>query len=50
MEIDSDYGWEIDHFRPLYDIGHLIPMHWQNNRAKGDCYPYWQTQISSDGE
>lgn len=39
------YGWEIDHIRPVSaggadDLENLQPLQWQNNRAKGDKYPY----------
>lgn len=50
----TDYGWEIDHIRPLasdgsYDITNLEPMQWENNRHKGDDYPKWNTCKSSNG-
>lgn len=50
----SEYGWEIDHIRPLaadgtYDDSNLLPTHWRNNRSKGDNYPTWETAISSEG-
>jgi 5-methylcytosine-specific restriction endonuclease McrA len=42
---DSKYGWEVDHIRPKRLLGHddlsnLQPLHWENNVAKGDSYPY----------
>jgi len=38
------WGWEIDHIRPVSEGGtdsiiNLRPLHWANNRAKGDNYP-----------
>lgn len=37
-------GWEIDHFKPQSkggsnDIRNLRPLHWKDNRKKGDKYP-----------
>ena len=42
--IDSDFGWEIDHVYPRALGGttieeNLRPMQWKNNRSKGDDYP-----------
>ncbi|WP_417736098.1 HNH endonuclease [Rosistilla oblonga] len=39
-------GWEIDHIVPVSKAGtdqlsNLQPMHWQNNRVKGDTWPNW---------
>ena len=45
------YGWEIDHIRPKSDfpkdsnpdlMNNYEPMHWGNNRAKGDQYPNFE--------
>lgn len=46
------YGWEIDHVKPVArsgnnDLNNLHPLHWKNNRTKGDDYPTWGTSISS---
>lgn len=41
----SKYGWEIDHIYPesmggTDDISNLQPLQWENNRKKGDDYPF----------
>jgi hypothetical protein len=40
----SKYGWEIDHIIPVTQGGtddpeNLRPLHWMNNRIKGETYP-----------
>ena len=42
---DSVYGWEIDHIKPTArggtdDLSNLQPLQWENNRRKGDTYPW----------
>lgn len=44
-KIDSRFGWEIDHILPVSKGGtdifsNLQPLYWQNNREKGDKYPW----------
>ena len=41
----TTYGWEIDHIKPVAlggddDLSNLQPLHWENNRQKGDKYPW----------
>ncbi len=43
--INSQYGWEVDHIRPVAkngtdDLSNLQPLQWENNRKKGDTYPW----------
>ncbi len=43
---ESEFGWEIDHIRPVNlggsdHISNLQPLHWQNNAAKGDGPLVW---------
>ena len=38
---DSEYGWNIDHIKPVAkggsdDISNLQPLHWENNASKQD--------------
>lgn len=45
-DTNSENGWEIDHIMPTSlggtsDLINLQPLHWENNRRKGDNYP-WQ--------
>ena len=42
---NSKFGWEIDHIKPSSksgsdSINNLQPLYWENNRAKGDSYPW----------
>jgi 5-methylcytosine-specific restriction endonuclease McrA len=42
---DSKFGWEIDHIKPVAkggsnDMNNLQPLYWENNRRKGDSYPW----------
>ena len=39
------FGWEIDHIKPVAlgggdDLSNLQPLFWENNRKKGDTYPW----------
>lgn len=49
---EVSYGWEIGHVKPesLHgrdDIDNLQPVHWVNNKTKGENYPYYTTMITS---
>lgn len=51
--VESKYGWEIDHLRPLSrggsdEISNLYALHWRNNNKKSDNYPLFQTIVSSE--
>ena len=48
---DDQYGWEIDHIKPVAksggdELANLQPLQWQNNRRKGDDYPNWTCAVT----
>lgn len=49
--VEGGMGWEIDHILPIAlggqdNLSNLQPLHWQNNRAKGDKLPgEWECAI-----
>lgn len=45
-------GWEIDHIHPVTAGGpdtleNLQPLHWENNRYKGDNWPRWSCRVKA---
>lgn len=50
-DTSSKYGWEIDHIKPVSkggtdDLGNLQPLHWENNRHKGDDWPGFTCKVT----
>jgi len=50
--ISSAYGWEIDHIHPSFrggssSLSNLQPLHWRNNRAKGDSSTMYSCAVRS---
>ncbi len=50
----DDFGWEIDHVYPQSlggddNLDNLRPMQWQNNEAKQDDYPTYNSVVKADG-
>lgn len=50
--VNSEYGWEIDHIKPVAkfgtdDLDNLQPLQWKNNRGKSDNYPHWSCSIKA---
>lgn len=46
------FGWEIDHILPVSkggtdDLRNLQPLHWENNRHKGDETSNWTCKVTS---
>ena len=53
-DTSNAYGWEIDYVFPISKGGesnmeNLRPMNWQNKRKKGDNYPCYESEVTSDG-
>ena len=47
----GEMGWEVDHIRPVVaggddELRNLQPLHWKNNRNKGDNYPSWSCSLA----
>lgn len=50
--LTEKWGWEIDHIKPVSmggtdDLSNLQPLHWENNRHKGDDWPEWKCTVRS---
>lgn len=48
----TQYGWEVDHVRPLAsggsdNLANLQPLHWKVNRYKGDSWPTWTCPVAA---
>jgi 5-methylcytosine-specific restriction endonuclease McrA len=46
----TDFGWEVDHVRPVEqgggdELANLQPLHWRNNRGKSDHFPQWNCTV-----
>lgn len=49
----TKWGWEIDHVFPVSQGGNdaltnLQPLHWQNNRGKGDTVGAWSCTVGAN--
>ena len=52
-EMTSDYGWHIDHIKPVSkggddNLDNLQALHWENNLRKGEDYPCFYCKTPQD--
>lgn len=46
----TNVGWEVDHDMSVSkggtdELRNLRPLHWENNRSKGDDWPRWSCAV-----
>lgn len=49
---ETHCGWQVDHIVPRakgggHQLANLQPLHYLNNRSKGDDYPRWRYSVTA---